>query len=121
LQKITPTSTYAGAAKAAQAAGEFKSSLALGNSAHGEFYGTVEAMGGTANKAVFAGSRVRPDGWIEASKTIMELKPNNARGIADGLKQLSDYNALAPAGSKTELWLYELDADGTFTFFRYQP
>ncbi|QQR51982.1 hypothetical protein IPG36_05270 [bacterium] len=85
---------------AAQTAGSFKSSLSLGNSAHGEFYGMVNNSSGIANRAVFSGSSLRPDGYYRATNTILELKPNNARGIAEGLKQLNGYKNAAPSGAK---------------------
>lgn len=114
----------ASGAKASSAAGRvsqgyqgFKSSMQTGQAAHKEFSQIVSNQGGVANRAVFEGSKVRPDGYFPGSRLSLELKPANLRGIAQGEKQLQGYMNLA--GGKGQLWLYNQNADGTFNFFLY--
>lgn len=115
----------ASGAKASSAAGRvsqgyqgFKSNPALGQAAHKEFGQKVINQGGVANRAVFEGSKVRPDGYFPTSRMSMELKPANLRGIQQGEKQLRGYMDLA--GGRGQLWLYNQNSDGTFNFWMHQ-
>jgi hypothetical protein len=98
---------------------EFKSTMTLGQQAHRVFSSMMEEAGNVANKAVFKGSNLRPDGFNEETKTIFELKPANFAGVSNGLSQLSGYNNVAGGGYNTQLWLYNINPDGTFNYFQY--
>lgn len=95
----------------------YKSSPRIGMAAHKEYSATVELQGGVANRAVFYGSNVRPDGYYPSNNLVTELKPGNPRGITAGMNQLQGYTNLS--GGRGELWLYNQNTDGTFNFWQY--
>jgi len=118
---VAPTITSVGSSPTTQRVidNSYKSSLSVGRAAHQQFSLRVEAAGGVADKAVFVGSRLRPDGYFTSTNTIMELKPGNLNGIQQGLTQLQGYQGLAPQGANVELWLYNQSSNGTFNYWQY--
>lgn len=84
-----------------------KSTAKIGTAIH-KLYGAAEKDGVDLVQEFVLDSGRRIDYLDKVSRTIYELKPNNARGIRAGMKQLSSYQSQLEAtlGGK---WNIKLD------------
>lgn len=88
----------------------FKSNLKTGQKAHKEFGKQVKKAGGQSEYNIPGYGRA--DGLL--SNRVLELKPDNARAIAQGLRQLSRYEK--GTGLPGQLWTYRTTLLGKFKF-----
>lgn len=89
---------------------QFKSTLKKGQEAHKTFGKKVVKKGGKAE--VKLGSHGRADAVL--NNRVIELKPDNARAVAQGLRQLSRYET--GSGLPGQLWVYRTTWYGKFKF-----